>query len=276
MSDTAMETASEPALKIERDGAVAILTLNRPKQLNALSTGLRRDIVSALRSFGPDGDVRAVVLTGAGRAFTAGVDLKEAGERGFSLGTEGRNNSAAAASDMDLASAFAACPWPVVGAINGFAITGGFELALMCDVLIASTEARFADTHGRVGLMPVWGLSQLLPRRIGAARAKELSLTGNFIDAATAERWGLVNRVVAPDALLPEALKLAREMAAVDGALLRKLKAVIDDGVALPLKEALALEIARGNAHNSAVTPDQAKASGQSAMARGRDQTGAG
>ena len=92
----------------------------------------------------------------------------------------------------------------MIGAINGFAITGGFELALACDVLIASTAARFADTHARVGIMPGWGLSQKLSRTIGIYRAKELSLTGNYLSAEQAEAWGLVNRVVAPEALLPD------------------------------------------------------------------------
>jgi enoyl-CoA hydratase len=258
----------EPLLLVERDGPVAILTMNRPKQLNALSVALRTQMVQTVREIGKASDIRAIVLTGAGRAFSAGVDLKEAGQSGFALGTAGRS-----AADLDLASAFAACPWPIIGAINGFAITGGFEVALMCDVLVASTEAKFADTHGRVGLLPVWGLSQKLPRIIGAARAKELSFTGNFLDAPTAERWGLVNRVVAPDELLATARKLAHEMAQVDGALLKKIKSVIDDGLQLPLPQGLAMEIERGNAHNSAVTPEAAEKSRGAVMARGREQS---
>jgi enoyl-CoA hydratase len=263
-------TTEEPILLVERDGPVAILTLNRPKQLNALSVALRREIVKAVNALSAAIDIRAIVLTGSGRAFSAGVDLKEAGQQGFALGTEKKAGDDAGS--LDMAKAFAACPWPVVGAINGFAITGGFELALMCDVLIASTEARFADTHGRVGLMPVWGLSQKLPRIIGSARAKELSLTGNFLDAPTAERWGLVNRVVAANELIATAKKIAHDMAQVDGALLKKLKAVIDDGAALPLPEALKMEIQRGNAHNAAVTPAAAEESRKSVMERGREQ----
>ncbi len=259
-------------LLVDRDGAVATLTLNRPKQLNALSVQLRVDIVRTIRELSASSDVRAIVLTGNGRAFSAGVDLKEAGQKGFSLGVGERK--AEPLPDMDMASAFAACPWPVIGAINGFAITGGFELALMCDVLLASTEAKFADTHSRVGLMPVWGLSQKLPRIIGASRAKELSLTGNYLDAETAERWGLVNRVYAPEALMPAALKLAHEMAGVEGGLLRRMKAVIDDGLALPLPEALKMEIERGSKNNAAVTPEAAEASRKTAMERGRDQAG--
>jgi enoyl-CoA hydratase len=264
-----MSEAAEPILLVERDGPVAILTLNRAKQLNALSVALRVEIVHTIRTLSAGQDVRAIVLTGNGRAFSAGVDLKEAGQKGFSLGVGQQ-----ASSDMDLAAAFAACPWPVIGAINGFAITGGFELALMCDVLIASSEAKFADTHSRVGLMPVWGLSQKLPRLIGAGRAKELSLTGNYLDAATAERWGLVNRVTAPEELLPAARKLAHEMASVEGGLLKRMKAVIDDGLSMPLPEALAMEIGRGSANNSAVTPEAAEASRKTAMERGREQKG--
>jgi enoyl-CoA hydratase len=262
-----MGQQAEEQLLVERDGAVAVLTLNRPKQLNALSVALRTQIVRTVREISAASDVRAIVLTGNGRAFSAGVDLKEAGQKGFSLGVGSQ-----AGADMDLAAAFAACPWPVVGAINGFAITGGFELALMCDVLLASTEAKFADTHSRVGLMPVWGLSQKLPRIIGASRAKELSLTGNYLDAETAERWGLVNRVYAPEALLPAAKKLASEMAGVEGGLLKRMKAVIDDGLALPLPEALKMEIERGSKNNSAVTPEAAEASRKTAMERGREQ----
>jgi enoyl-CoA hydratase len=264
------EAAGEALLLVEREGPTAILTMNRPKQLNALSIALRTEMVRAVRELSKAKDVRAVIITGAGRAFSAGVDLKEAGQSGFVLGAGGFSDGG----DLDLARAFGACPWPIIGAINGFAITGGFEVALMCDVLIASSEAKFADTHGRVGLMPVWGLSQKLPRLIGAARAKELSLTGNFLDAATAERWGLVNRVVAPEELMPAAKKLAHEMAQVDGALLKQIKSVIDDGMQLPLARALELEIERGAEHNSTISADFAEKSRGAVMARGREQKG--
>jgi enoyl-CoA hydratase len=264
-----MSENAEPLLLVEPDGPIVTLTLNRPKQLNALSIALRREIVSEIRRLSAQNEIRAIVLTGAGRAFTAGVDLKEAGREGFSLGV-----GSATGTDIDMGKAFSACPWPVIGAINGFAITGGFELALMCDVLMASTEAKFADTHGRVGLMPVWGLSQKLPRLIGAGRAKELSLTGNFLGAEQAERWGLVNRVCAPEELLPAARRLAHDMAGLPPELLKSLKGLIDDGAALPLPQALDMEIARGTAHNRAVTPDAAETSRRDVMQRGREQTG--
>lgn len=264
-----MSENAEPLLLVETDGPIVTLTLNRPRQLNALSIALRREIVSEIRRLSAQDQIRAIVLTGAGRAFTAGVDLKEAGREGFSLGV-----GSSAATDIDLGKAFSECPWPVIGAINGFAITGGFELALMCDVLLASSEARFADTHGRVGLMPVWGLSQKLPRLIGTGRAKELSLTGNFVDAGQAERWGLVNRVCAPDELLPSARRLAQDMAGLAPDLLKSLKALIDDGAALPLPQALEMEIARGTAHNRSVTAAAAETSRREVMQRGREQTG--
>ncbi|MCL4133703.1 UNVERIFIED_CONTAM: hypothetical protein GTU68_029534 [Idotea baltica] len=200
---------------VERDEAVAIVTLNRPDALNALSRALRTELVRVFDELAQDDTIRAVVLTGSGRAFTAGVDLKEAGETGFALGVDDDSKA------IDIARSLEAYPWPIIGAINGFAITGGFELALMCDVLLASENAKFADTHARVGIMPGWGLSQKLSRMIGTSRAKELSFTGNFLDAETAADWGLVNRVYAADDLVPAARKMAHEMTSCDPTLLR-------------------------------------------------------
>ena len=161
---------SEPIVLVERHGAVALVTLNRADALNALSRALRAEIVRVFTELKDDKEIRAVVLTGKGRAFTAGIDLKEAGQTGFALGADEDSKS------INMLAALEAYPWPIVGAINGFAITGGFELALMCDVLLASENAKFADTHARVGIVPGWGLSQKLSRLIGISRAKELSL----------------------------------------------------------------------------------------------------
>lgn len=140
-------------------------------------------------------------------------------------------------------------------------------------MLIASTNARFADTHARVGIMPGWGLSQKLSRLIGISRAKELSLTGNFLDAATAERWGLVNRVVEPDLLLPAAIALARDMASIDPAMAAGYKALIDDGYGLPFADAMALEAKRSTAANTRVAPGAVEQARLAVMARGRDQS---
>ena len=255
---------AEQIVLVERDGPIAVVTLNRPDALNALSRALRAEIVRTFQTLAEDESVRAVVLTGAGRAFTAGVDLKEAGKDGFALGADG--------GEIDLNKALAAFPWPIIGAINGFAITGGFELALMCDVLLASEEAKFADTHARVGIMPGWGLSQRLSRLIGISRAKELSFSGNFLDAETAERWGLVNRVYAADELVPAARKLAHDMASCDPHLLRSYKRVIDDGFAVGFGEGQKLEIARSAEHAAGVTAESVEAARQAVTARGRTQ----
>lgn len=253
---------SDPIVLVERDGPVAIVTMNRPDALNALSRALRAELVNTFAELAKDEDVRVAILTGAGRAFTAGVDLKEAGQSGFALGADG--------GEIDLAKGLAAYPWPIIGAINGFAITGGFELALMCDVLLASENAKFADTHARVGIMPGWGLSQKLSRLIGISRAKELSFSGNFLDAETAERWGLVNRVYEADDLLPSAVKLAQEMASCDPVLLRNYKRVIDDGFAATFGDGMRLEVKRSAAHAEGVTAASVEAARQAVTARGR------
>ena len=256
---------SEPILILEREGPVAIVTLNRPRAMNALNRALRAEIVHCFKTLAADETVRVAILTGSGRAFTAGVDLKEAGETGFSLGADG--------GDIDLAEGLAAFPWPIIGAINGFAITGGFELALMCDILLASEAAKFADTHARVGIMPGWGLSQKLSRLIGISRAKELSFSGNFLDAETAERWGLVNRVYAADALRPAAIQLAHDIASCDPTLLRNYKRVIDEGFATTFAEGSRLEIERSAQHASSVSAESVEQARKSVTARGRDQS---
>jgi enoyl-CoA hydratase len=258
---------SEPVLLLERAGAVAVLTLNRPAAMNALNAALREALVTACASLAADATVRAVVLTGAGeRAFSAGLDLKELGAADAALAAAGAD------ADDNVARAIEALPMPVIGAVNGVAITGGFELALACDVLLAAETARFADTHGRVGIMPGWGLSQKLARIIGPMRAKELSLTGNFLDAATAERWGLVNRVVPLAGLLPAALALAGDMAGIEPGFQRGYKALINEGFRQTLGDGLMLEAARSAAANAGVSAAGVEARRQAVLARGREQ----
>ncbi|MEH3036861.1 MAG: enoyl-CoA hydratase [Sphingomonas adhaesiva] len=254
---------------VERhDDGVAVVTLNRPQAMNALSVALRARLCEAMIELDGDDSMRCVVLTGAGeRAFTAGLDLKELGSQAGALGAANAEDAA-----QNPVKAIETCRKPVIGAINGVAITGGFEVALACDILIASTHARFADTHARVGVVPGWGLSQKLSRMIGPSRAKELSLSGNFLDAATAERWGLVNRVVAPDELLPAARRLAADIASADAAFIAGYKRLIDDGYALPFGEGMALEHRRSSAANRAVTPESVEARRAAVQARGRAQ----
>ncbi len=254
-------------LLIEKTGAVALVTLNRPDAMNALSRQLRAQLDQAMRALSDDDSVSVVVLTGAGRAFTAGLDLKELAGSPDAMSAA---NSTSPAENPALA--ILQCPKPVIGAINGVAITGGFEVALACDVLIASTQARFADTHARVGIMPGWGLSQKLPRIIGISRAKELSLSGNFLDAQTALAWGLVNRVVEPGALVETAMKLAQDMATIPAETLALYKSIIDEGYAVSLGEGLAVEHRRSSAHNRTVTPEMVEARRAAIQARGRTQ----
>ena len=248
---------------------IATVTLNRPEAMNALNRAMRRRLYDVMRALDADTGVRAVILTGAGtRAFTAGLDLKELGSEPGAMG------SATATDPADNpVKAIEICTKPVIGAINGVAITGGFEVALACDVLIASESARFADTHARVGIMPGWGLSQKLSRMIGISRAKELAFTGNFLDAATAHAWGLVNHVVPPADLLPLAQRLASDMASIDPAFLAAYKRLIDDGFGLRFDEGIALEAARSRAANAAVAPEEVEARRAAVQQRGRAST---
>jgi enoyl-CoA hydratase len=255
-------------LIVNREGLVATVTLNRPAAMNALSRSLRRALAEAITDLNGDPLVRVVILTGAGeRAFTAGLDLKELGSD-----ADGLDAANAVSALLNPVKAIEGCRKPVIGAINGVAITGGFELALACDILIASTNARFADTHVRVGIMPGWGLSQKLSRLIGPYRAKELSLSGNFLDAKTAEAWGLVNRVVGPSELMAAAGKLANDIAQSEPRMLDEMKRLIDDGYALSLGDGLSLETERSTAHNSGVAAGDVEKRRREVLARGRIQ----
>jgi len=262
---------TEQLVLIERADRCATVTLNRPQAMNALSRALRMALTEAITSLSADDAIDAIVLTGAGeRAFTAGLDLKELGSDPAALGEANGSDK-----PEDVVAAITACPKPVIGAINGVAITGGFELAMACDILIASENARFADTHARVGIMPGWGLSQKLSRAIGISRAKEMSLTGNFLDAQTACQWGLVNRVVPAGELVAYAQGLARDMQGADQAFLRAYTKLIDDGFAVGLDEAIALETERSSAYNASVTPSTVEERRIAVQARNRAQPSA-
>ena len=238
---------TEPVLLTEiHPAGYAVLTLNRPQAMNALSRQLMADLADAVDALQARPDVRVLILTGAGRAFCAGLDLKEIGA---GQGTLGQGDSGAA--PRDPVAALERFDGPIIGAIHGAAVTGGFELALACDVLIASPTARFADTHTRIGIAPAWGLSQKLSRAIGPYRAREVSFTAQWVGAEQAAAWGFVNRVVAADALLDTARAMALDMTGALPELLAHYKAVIRDGFALPFGEAMALEKQRGRAFNT-------------------------
>jgi enoyl-CoA hydratase len=244
-----LSVADYQTLLVERsDEGFATLVLNRPDKLNALSIRLRQELAAAIDALEADPAIRVLILTGAGRAFTAGLDLDEWAAPGV---------VAAAAYEHDAVAALQRFSGPVIGAINGLAITGGVELALACDVLIASSEARFADTHVAVGLLPGWGGSVRLARRIGLHRAKELALTGRFLNANEALSWGLVNRVVAPEQLRPEAEAMARQMLAGVPETLVAYKRLLDDEAGTTLEAGLRLERAASLANNVPVSRDQ-------------------
>lgn len=261
---------SDPVLLVDRRDAVVTLTLNRPESMNALSGALRGAITRTFEELSADDSVAAVILTGAGdRAFCAGLDLKELGGETESAG--GADDPVAAGDNA--IRAMEQCRHPIIGAINGFAITGGFELALACDMLIAAEGARFADTHARVGIMPGWGLSQKLSRLVGIFRAKELSLTGNFLDAEMARDWGLVNRVVPRDALLETCQALANDIASCDPDLMRSYKRVIDEGFAATFAEGRRIET-QANRARGAIDADEIAERRRKVQERGRAQSG--
>ena len=222
----------EPILLVDKSDGIATLTLNRPDQLNALSVELREALADELENLRTDQDIGVVILTGAGRAFCAGLDLKEMGN------PDGPRSSVA-----DPPRILRSLAQPVIGAINGLAVTGGFEISLSCDLLIATPETRFADTHARVGLLAGWGLSQRLSRAVGVMRAKELSLTGNFLSAEKACEWGLVNRVVSREDLLPTCRALANDMLSCQRDVMLQYKRMIDRGFDLALGDAMTYEV---------------------------------
>jgi enoyl-CoA hydratase len=261
---------TEPVLEVARSGGIAILTLNRPAKLNALSRELRAAIASSFEQLEGDKSIGVAILTGAGRAFCAGLDLKELGGE-----SPTRADPRGTITDADIVHAMHRFDRPIIGAINGVAVTGGFELALACDLLIASTQARFADTHARVGILPGWGLSQKLGRLIGIHRAKELAFTGNYLDARQAEAWGLVNRVVSPEELLPTCLALAQDMLTCDPLTLREYKRVTDEGFARSFGEGLKLEAEASRAHARQLSPEMIAARRAGVQQRGRRQSGA-
>jgi enoyl-CoA hydratase len=190
-SDTA---SSGDILLAETRNRVLTLTLNRPHKRNALSLSLRTVLFSALAAAESDDEVDVVVLTGSDPVFCAGLDLNEFG---------------GSAQLHYVAPQWPPMSKPVIGAINGAAVTGGLELALYCDILIASERASFADTHARVGLVPTWGLSVRLPQKVGVGLARRMSLTGDYLPAAEALRAGLVTELVPHDQLLEAAHRVA-------------------------------------------------------------------
>ena len=227
---------SETVLRETADG-VLTLTLNRPDALNSFTIEMKEALAAALKDAARDRDVRALILTGAGRAFSAGQDLKERpGGDVPDLGTELR------ARYNPIVLAMRRLEKPIIGAVNGVAAGAGCSIALACDIRLASATASFIEVFGRVGLVPDTGSSWLLPRLVGYARAAEMIFTTDPIDAETAERIGLVNRVVSADRLMDEATELARRLAGSAPLALGLAKRALTRSLDASLEEALEYE----------------------------------
>jgi enoyl-CoA hydratase len=245
---------------------VATVTINRPDVRNALNAAVREALPAALARADGDDDVDVVILTGADPAFCAGLDLKE-------LGSSPR---AERAEDSPVVrKPFPDMTKPVIGAVNGVAVTGGFELALNCSFLVASERARFADTHARVGVMPGWGLTVLLPQAVGVRKAREMSLTGNYLSAQDALTFGLVNHVVPHEELLPFTRRLAADMIGNDQVGIRRMLETYDAVTATSTDEAWATE-ARMSLEWQArsFAPGEVERRRQAIIDRGRSQIG--
>ena len=212
MSDVVLYEVSE---------RIATITLNRPAQRNALSSEVLRLVPELMSRADADDGVDVIILTGADPAFCAGLDLKELGSDAGNLSGTGADGSVNASG---VRGPFPRLHKPLIGAINGVAITGGFEFALNCDFLVASENAKFGDTHSRVGLMPGWGLTVLLPQAIGVRRAREMSFTGNFMGAEEALSFGLVNHVVPHAELIPFTRRIALDIIGNDQPGVRRMR----------------------------------------------------
>lgn len=252
---------NEPVVLLGKENGIATVTLNRPEKLNAFNSELRSSFCLTMQELNADRDVGCVIITGNGRAFSAGLDLKE-------LSTAQLREQG----NVTFISVVEAMEAPVIAAVNGFAITGGFELALACDMIIAAEGAQFADTHARVGVMPGGGMAARLPRAIGIRRAKELSLTGNYLSALDAERFGLVNRVVPKDKLMDTARELAGQILSCDRNVVRQMKRLYDLATRAPLGDGLGIEQDFFRAFNSSRELGDFDKRRREVMQRGRVQ----
>ncbi|KAJ8511618.1 hypothetical protein OPV22_002052 [Ensete ventricosum] len=227
---------------------VAVITINRPSSLNSLTRPMMVLLAASIRRLDADPAVAALVITGRGRAFCSGVDLTAAEEV---FKGDVKDVDANPVAQMER------CRKPIIGAVNGFAVTAGFEIALACDILVAGKDAKFIDTHTRFGIFPSWGLSQKLPRIIGISRAREVSLSGMAITAQMAQQWGLVNHVVDNGEVLKKAKEVALAILRNNRDMVLMYKSVINDGFKLDLGHALALEKERAHSYYNGMTKEQ-------------------
>jgi 2-(1,2-epoxy-1,2-dihydrophenyl)acetyl-CoA isomerase len=234
--------SAAPEVLFERREGVALVTLNRPDSLNALVIPMGAALRDAIREAGRDPAVGAIVVTGAGRAFSSGGDI-ELMKRVVDAGGRWEAFRPLVEAGREIALAIAACPRPVIAAVNGAAAGGGMGLALSCDVRWASERARFGQSFVRIGMHPDWGSLAALPRLIGSSRALELMWTGDLLDAAEALRLGIVSRVLAPEALLPEALEFASRLAHGPAVAIAEIKRSVLAARDMTLEQALAREL---------------------------------
>ena len=233
---------SDDVVLVDVDEGVATITLNRPEARNAINGALGARLPEVVREMEDRADVAVLILTGADPAFCAGADLKELGDTSTrATGAEGLP-SYDEQGRLPFRGPFPPRTKLLIGAINGPAVTGGFEVALACDFLIASERARFADTHSRVGILPGWGLTVMLCQSVGVRRARELSATGNYLTADLALAWGLVNHVVAHEELLPFTREIARAVVSNDQAALGAMLQLYDDVAATTVDDGWELE----------------------------------
>ncbi len=223
----------ETAVLYSVEEGVALITLNRPKRHNAINQELLLGLFKCLEDVVSNDQVRVAVITGNGKSFCSGIDLEA---------IKTQNLFDPRGDGSDLPDIMGACHKPIIGAVNGNAITGGFEIALNCDFLIASERAAFADTHAKVGIHPGWGMTQLLQECIGQKRAKQMSLTCQFIGGDKAAQWGLVNEVVPHEMLLPRAMQLAKEICTTLPDMLSTVKDLIEYRNGTTLAQAMAHE----------------------------------
>lgn len=240
---------SYETILVDRDGRVAMITLNRPKALNALNTQVMSEVTTAAGELDADPGIGAIIITGSAKAFAAGADIKQMVNLSFA--------EAFAADFFAAWNKLAAVRTPTIAAVAGFALGGGCELAMMCDLLIAADTAKFGQPEITLGVLPGMGGSQRLTRAIGKAKAMDLILTGRTIDAAEAERSGLVSRVVPADDLLTEAKAVAATIAGMSRSAARMAKEAVNRAFESPLAEGLLYE--RRLFHSTFATEDQSE-----------------
>lgn len=231
---------SQSTVLIEDQGAVRILTMNRPERLNALNEALKDELTAALGQAAEDDSVGAVVLTGSGRAFCAGADLASFKE----MFEEGEKGKVAQFTELEFPQAFMGFPKPLIAAINGPAVGWGFTVSLSCDMRLISSRAGMICGFVRVGVTPEFGSSFLLPRIIGLGRTMELVLTARELGAQEAKDWGLVSQVCEPDELLPAAVRTAGLIASYPAPALRLAKKILRHGAGSSLEQTLGYEAA--------------------------------